>query len=136
MRMEQEELDEVLKNKDLSVNQGNPLPAFAEAVKKNKFNAQCTEYNGVTYDSKKEANYASDLNLRIKAGDLSFWLRQVSFALPGGVKYRADFVEFTQVANTPLYEVRVVDVKGRDTQASKNKRKQVKALYNVEVELE
>ena len=150
LRYSEEELEETLKNPDVSVqtSQLKPHPALAKLAatigkRKNKYHAERTPYNGITYQSKKEAEHAIDNDLRIKAGEITFWLRQVSFDLPGGVKYRADFVEFTQVANTPLYEVHVIDVKAwdkklkkfRETRESKNKRKQVNAIYGIEVEL-
>lgn len=38
---------------------------------RNKFNARRTEYNGRSYDSKLEANLAAQLDLRLKAGELT-----------------------------------------------------------------
>ena len=82
------------------------------------------------YDSKKEAAHAAHLDHLIKCGPVSWWLPQVSIPLPGGVIYRADFLVMWR-ASGPSF----VDVKGRDTQASINKRKQVFALYGITVEL-
>ena len=53
-----------------------------------------TTYNGILYHSKKEADTARDLDLRVKSGDLTYWIRQVPFDLPGGVRYIADFLTF------------------------------------------
>lgn len=97
---------------------------------KHKFRAKPTTRNGVRYDSQLEARYAAKLDLAQKTGELVFYLRQVPFDLNGGVKYRADFVEFWADG-----EVRVVDVKGYDTPQSRQKRKQVEAIYPIEIHL-
>lgn len=39
--------------------------------KKNKYNASSQEFNGRRYDSKKEAEYAEELEWRKKAGEIS-----------------------------------------------------------------
>jgi len=41
---------------------------FKHFKKKNKYNAQTNEYNGVRYHSKLESKVAQDLDFRIKAG--------------------------------------------------------------------
>jgi len=72
-----------------------------------------------------------------------WFLRQVPFALPGGVVWRADFVVVLPwttgsadvnplSANYPVV-LRVEDCKGYDTQAGKNKIKQVEELYGIHV---
>ena len=45
--------------------------------KKNKYGAKSTIYDGISYHSKLEAQYARDLDLRIKAKDIKSWERQV-----------------------------------------------------------
>ena len=59
-----------------------------------------------------------------------FFLRQVPFDLPGGVKYRADFMIFWADGS-----VTVEDVKGYDTPQSRLKRRQGEVLYPVKIEL-
>jgi hypothetical protein len=98
--------------------------------KKNKYNAVATMVDGFRFDSKKEANYYIGNKLLMAKGEIVLQLRQVPFQLPGQVTYRLDFLEFYSNGN-----VRFVDVKGRDTAMSKLKRKQVEALYNVEITL-
>ncbi len=88
-------------------------------------------YNGILFGSVKEMKYYKDLQLLIKGGKLRFFLRQVPFELPGGIKYLVDFVEFNSDGT-----VRFVDVKGVETQVFKNKKKQVEALYPVTIDLE
>jgi hypothetical protein len=88
-------------------------------------------YNGILFASVKEMDYYKDLELLIKAGEMRFFLRQVPFDLPGGVKYKVDFVEFRKDGS-----VRFVDVKGMETPMFKVKRKQVEACYLVKIETE
>ena len=45
--------------------------------KKNKFHANKQEYNGILYDSQKEANRAAELSLLERAGDIHDVRRQV-----------------------------------------------------------
>jgi len=95
---------------------------------KHKFKAKPTEYNGKRYDSKLEARYAAKLDLAKQAGDLLMVLRQVPFELPGGVKYRCDFMEFWSDG-----EVKIVDCKGYMTPQSAAKIKMVEDLYPISV---
>jgi hypothetical protein len=108
------------------------LPAVQEALgalaPKHKFHAQPTECGGIRFPSKKEANYYGQLELAKKAGDLLFFLRQVPFHLPGGVRYVCDFLEFWKTG-----EVRFVDVKGFKTPGYIAKRKIVEATYPIKI---
>lgn len=96
---------------------------------KHKFNAVPTEHDGIRYDSKKEARYAQELGLRIKAGEVIFYLRQVPIDLQGGVKYRVDFVEFWADGT-----VHFVDCKGMKTKEYIMKKKMVESLYPIKIE--
>lgn len=93
-----------------------------------KFHAKPTTLDGIRFASKKEAHYWGDLQYAKKAGSLLFVLRQVPIALPGGVTYRIDFLEFWENG-----EVRFVDVKGYKTQEYINKKKQVEELYPITI---
>lgn len=97
---------------------------------RHKYNAQPTKVDGIRYDSKKEAAYGGQLNLLQKCGEILFFLRQVPFRLPGNITYRLDFMEFHKDGS-----VHLVDIKGFDTPMSKLKRKQVEALYPVQIEI-
>lgn len=102
-------------------------------VKKNifhKFNARRTEHNGISYASKKEARYAQDLDLRVKAGEVIFYLRQVPLHLPGGVRYLVDFLEFRSDGT-----VAFIEVKGLDLPMGKLKRKQAEEIYPIKIEV-
>jgi len=93
-------------------------PNTHHARKSNKYHVAPKNdrtYNGKVYHSKKEAQRAQDNDLRIRAGDLDFYLEQVPITLPGGKKYLLDFLEFKKVASaikgSPFYEVHFVEVK-------------------------
>lgn len=98
-------------------------------IRKHKFNAVKTELDGINFDSKKEAKYYVELKLRMKAGEVIFFLRQVPFDLPGKVKYRIDFQEFHSDGT-----IHFVDVKGKKTEMYIAKKKMVEALYPIEIE--
>lgn len=98
--------------------------------RKNKYNAQLTEYNGITYHSKAEANRASELDLLIKAEQVRFYIRQAPFDLPGNIKYLVDFIIFWSNG-----DVTFEDVKGLMTPTSKLKIKQVEDLYGIKITL-
>ena len=95
---------------------------------RHKYHATRTEVDGVSFASKKEANYYSGLSQARAAGELLFFLRQVPFHLPGGVVYRCDFAEFWKNG-----EVRFTDVKGFKTREYLNKKKMVEALYPIQI---
>ncbi len=97
---------------------------------RHKYHAQPTKVDNIRYDSKKEARYGGQLNMLQRSGEILFFLRQIPFELPGGVKYRCDFMEFWKNG-----DIKFVDIKGYDTPMSKLKRKQVEALYPIEIEI-
>jgi len=96
---------------------------------KHKFRAKQTLSNGIKFQSKKEARYYERLNLLQKAGEIIFFLRQVPFDIAGGVKYRADFMEFRSDGT-----VHIVDVKGFKTPEYIARKKMVEALYPIIIE--
>ena len=101
---------------------------FDYSAKKHKYNAQRTEHNGVLYASKKEADYAKNLDLCRKAGEIQYWLRQVPFTLTGGIIYRVDFMEVNRDGSIDF-----VEVKGYKTEAFKIKKRLVEALYPIKI---
>lgn len=96
---------------------------------RHKFKAKISERDGQKLSSKKEARYYDALKLAQAAGEVVFFLRQVPFHLPGGIKYVVDFVEFLSDGT-----VRFVDVKGVRTRAYVRNKKQVETLYPVTIE--
>jgi len=93
---------------------------------KHKFKAKPTETDGIKFSSKKEAKRYSNLKTLKNIGEVIFFLRQVPFHLPGGVKYVCDFFIFW--ANG---EVTIEDVKGFKTETYKVKKKMVEAIYPI-----
>jgi len=93
-----------------------------------KYNAEKTITDGIKFDSKKEARRYSELALLKKAGEVSWFLRQVPFDCGGGVKYRLDFMIFWTSG-----EVTFEDVKGFKTATYKMKKKLVESKYPIEI---
>lgn len=60
--------------------------------KRSKYGNKRVTVDGMTFDSKHEAQVYQELTLRKNAGELRCVLRQAAFDLPGGIKYIADFV--------------------------------------------
>jgi len=109
---------------------GKLLAAPAEAPA-SKYRNIPSEADGIRFASKAERDYYLRLQLRVQAGEVAWFLRQVPFHLPGNTKYLADFLEVLADGR-----IRVVDVKGRETAMFRLKRRQVEALYPVRIELE
>lgn len=106
-------------------------PVAAPAKKKSKFkNIRCQSADGKNFASRLERDYYEQLLLRWKAGDVRWFILQPSFGLEGGVVYRADFLVVTAAG-----DVEVVDTKGFLTPETKNKLRQMKARYGIEVQL-
>lgn len=95
---------------------------------RNKYGAKRTLYDGNVYHSKREADYARGLDLRMKAGEIGGWIRQVPYDLEvNGQKicrYIADFVVVDKEGKKEIHEV-----KGMVTGVWKIKEKLFRALY-------
>jgi len=147
MSISQEELDEMLKrNPDLAIDDGKlkdmavigaGLGNFEEwTMRKNKYNVSNKEdrtYGGITYASKKEANFACTLNMMLKAGEIDYVLRQVPFELGVGIIYKADFVTFKADPkihpDTGLWTIAVYEIKGMWTDVARLKMKLFKEKF-------
>lgn len=99
-------------------------------MNRHKYNAVKTVLDGIRFDSKKEGKYYNELKLRVKSGEVVFFLRQTPFHLIGGITYRVDFQEFHADGT-----VHFVDVKGMITTEFKKVKKQVEATYPVKIEI-
>jgi hypothetical protein len=101
---------------------------YLQLKRKNKFGNKTTIYNNEYYQSIKEADYAQELDLRVKAKDLKEWKRQVPIDLVvNGMKictYKIDFVEIDMNGNEMWTEV-----KGLETPEWRLKWKLFEALY-------
>lgn len=95
---------------------------------RHKFRAIVTELDGIKFASKKEAKRYRELELLKKSGELVFFLRQVPFHLAGNVKYLSDFLCFWKDGT-----VTIEDVKGIKTPMYLLKKKQVEAIYPIEI---
>lgn len=95
-----------------------------------KFKAKRAECDGIKFPSKLEARFYSHLKILQKCGDVVFFLMQVPFYLPGGVKYVCDFQVFYSDGT-----IEFVDVKGFETKEFNIKRKLVESLYPVEIKI-
>lgn len=74
--------------------------------RQHKYHAKPTDYGGVRYDSKAEAEYAAMLDLQLATHDIRGWERQVEFPLGRHDSLRVDFVV------TEWHDEYAVDVKG------------------------
>ena len=95
---------------------------------RHKFNAKAVVRDGHRFPSKLEAAYCGRLDILKEAGEVLFYLRQIPFHLPAGVKYVADYLVFYADGTCD-----VVDVKGCDTKISAMRRAQVEALYPLKI---
>lgn len=104
-----------------------------------KYNAQKTTVDGITYDSRKEAQRAQELRLMLKAGIISNLREQVPYELipaqkneygkviERAVVYKADFV-YDEKGKTV-----VEDVKGVRTKEYTIKRKLMLYEYGIRI---
>jgi len=120
----QEQYEEIRRGR--TVRQMTPAPAKLRKYR----NEPAKSADDKRFDSKLERDYYEQLLLRWKAGKVLWFVRQVSFELEGGVKYRADFVEVLASGG-----VEVIDTTGLMTQTKANKLKQMKARYGIEVKV-
>lgn len=110
------------------------------APKRHKYGAQPTFVDGHRFPSKLEAARYEWLTQMRESGEYAPPLgRLVTFALwpmfplIGGVKAELDSVQvwLNGQRTTVIWE----DVKGKDNQASRNKRKQIASIYGIQVQL-
>lgn len=95
-------------------------------AKRNKYNAQPCEFNGMRFASKAELARYGELRLLEMTGHITNLECQPVLELPGGVKYRADF-RHVEDGRTVITEVK--GGKATQTAAWRNKWKQAKELY-------
>lgn len=63
------------------------------------------------------------------AGEIKVIMRQVPFDLPGGIRYFADFCTIDKDG-----KFHVIDAKGAKTRVYINKKKQMKAIWGIDIE--
>src|ERR1700723_850368 len=100
------------------------------AKKKPKYKAVPTTIGKIRFSSGLEATRYKQLRLLEKDGQVQFFLLQPRFELPGGTKYVSDFLIVWADGS-----ITVEDIKGFQTQKFKMQKKQVEALYPIEINL-
>ena len=103
---------------------------------KSKMGNVRTTYNGVEYDSTKEANFAKDLDWQLRAASIRAWERQVKIEIKIDefhiCNYKADFKVYYCDDSIMFF-----DIKGRKEglayELFKIKRKLIKKLYAIEI---
>lgn len=96
--------------------------------KSNKYGAVKQTYNGYSYHSKKEAEYAAFLDWRIKAGEVEKWERQHKISLDvNGVHIANYFIDFKVYLSDGSVEY--VEVKGAESALWIQKWRLTQALY-------
>ena len=116
-----------------------------KTTKRHKYGAKKTTTDGITFDSKKEAEYYGLLKIRKMSGNISDFELQPKFIYkmtcfnPDGFnsriftktyKYIADFKVFY-----PEGEIEIIDVKGMQTSEFKRKKKIVEKIYGIEIKI-
>lgn len=96
--------------------------------KKSKYNANKVEIDGIKFDSQKEADYYSELKLRLAAKDIKGFCRQPEFILAPNLRYKADFIVFNNDGTSEI-----IDVKGMQTQVYKDKKKVFEDKFNLKI---
>lgn len=97
-----------------------------------KYHNKKTEFQGIVYDSKREAIYARELFLKFKAGEIIKIENQVSFpVIVAGKKICTYIADFR--VHYPQGNIEVIDVKGMKTPVYRIKKKLVEALYSIEI---
>lgn len=97
---------------------------------RHKFGATHCQADDIKFSSKRERAYYQKLKLLQQTGEVLFFLMQVPIRLPGKTKYVCDFQIFYLDGT-----VAFVDVKGMETETFKLKKRQVEALYPIEIEV-
>ena len=91
-----------------------PLTKAPAEPRRSKYGNRKTTVDGRTFDSKHEAEGFERLKLQVQAGEYRAVACQVAFALPGRIRYVADFV---LLRNDGVYSV--LDAKSEATRKDK-----------------
>ncbi len=101
---------------------------YYKSFSKSKYKAVKQNYNGYSYDSKLEANWAAQLDLMIKAKEVKKWERQHKISIDiDGIHICNYFIDFKVWFTDGRVEYH--EVKGYETEVWKLKWKLSKALY-------
>lgn len=98
--------------------------------KRPKYNNKKTWVDGICFDSKKEAEYYSELKIMVIVGEIKGFCRQPEFILVEGdseeraITYKSDFIVFHNDGRTEI-----IDVKGYESEQWKRTFKQFRLKY-------
>ena len=115
-----------------------PKHKYNVSPDKKKRTVRTPEKFVLTFQSQLEARFYEHLREQEKIGGIMLILRQLPFDLPGGIKYRADFIVFTDTKSGNMYQI-IYDVKGctnpkaKVYQEWKRTKKMVEAIHNVKI---
>lgn len=99
---------------------GKPVPS--------KYRSQVTVYDGMRFHSKREAEYAAELDVLKRAGEIRGWARQIAIPLVvNGVRVAKIIVDFKIITREGRHEFH--EVKGHTTKDWKLKWALFEALY-------
>ena len=99
--------------------------------KKSKYRAIKTKVDGITFDSRKEADYYCNLKLRLQSGDIRGFCLQPTFVLAPELKYKADFIVFNNDGTTEI-----IDTKGFKTKEYIAKKKVFESKFDLKIKEE
>ena len=99
--------------------------------KRSKYGAIKTEIDGHKFDSKKEADYYTELKMRLFAGDIKGFCIQPTFILAPGLKYKADFIVIDKDG-----KAEIIDVKGFKTKEYITKKKVFEDKFDLKIKEE
>jgi hypothetical protein len=106
----------------------NKMTHYQKYWRPNKYGNIHQTYNGYTYASKFEAEYAAELDLRVKGKDIEGWERQVKIPIEINnyhiCNYYVDFLIYHNDGSKEL-----VEIKGMETDLWRIKRKLLEAIY-------
>lgn len=138
LRMTEEEYADLMKRRALPCVPARPSGVSvadmeAKKPKRQKYGNRKVTVDGMKFDSQHEADYYFGVLVpRVKAGELKYVNRQVPFDLPGGIVYVADFVAVDMQDRVEG----VYDAKSEATKQNRayiNKKKQMRAIYSIEI---
>ena len=98
--------------------------------KQNKHRNKPTYVDGIRFASKVEARRYCELKLLKKSGDVLWFIWQVPFVLSPDVRYYADFLVVYREEG-----VVIEDVKGRETDVFKIKKKLMKEVHGIDIKI-
>ena len=96
--------------------------------RKSKYRSNKVSIDGHTFDSQKEADFYSELKIRLQAKEINGFCLQPTFILAPSLKYKADFIIFNKDGSTE-----VIDVKGYKTKEYIAKKKVFEDKYNLKI---